>query len=332
MNTEWCLINRPFYTGIDETKTFEHNRDLGFADEIVDTPLSDNVILCKGNFDGTNFEIEDTIKGIVQNNDSDSITKDWERQLLLPIGVFKDYQYVKFNNRIWLIMTSPQNNHIYEKVILNLCKWIAKWQDEDLNIVHKPFVVLNASQYNSGTEGDKRIQIGYNQFWCYTALDKETVSLPRDKRMFIDYNFQNPIPYKITRPDTVSYYMGETKVMSLIFTETQYNPQTDRIDLMLCDYKEPVEISKPVEITYNGEPQLRCGGRAKTFTANTDKPVKWNIKMLDTQKDYIVVSENENKISLKCLNNNALIGSSLKLVCICNDVESELLIEIVGGV
>ena len=41
---------------------------------------------------------------------------------------------------------------------------------------------------------------------------------------------------------------------------------------------------------------------------------------------------NENKVKIKCLNNSALIGSSFKLVCTVDDVLSELLVNIVGGV
>ena len=44
------------------------------------------------------------------------------------------------------------------------------------------------------------------------------------------------------------------------------------------------------------------------------------------------VSSSENKVKIKCLSNNALIGSSFKLVCTVDDVLSELLINIVGGV
>ena len=40
---------------------------------------------------------------------------------------------------------------------------------------------------------------------------------------------------------------------------------------MLCDYFKPNDATKPVEITYSGNAEIRCGGTVKTFTAKTDK-------------------------------------------------------------
>lgn len=145
------------------------------------------------------------------------------------------------------------------------------------------------------------------------------------------YNDKEPTPYRITRPDTVSFSFGNSRCMHIILSESQYNPQTDRIDLMLCDYFKPNDATKPVEISYSGNAEIRCGGTVKTFTAKTDKSVTWSLKLLDKQQDFITMIVNENKVKIKCLNNNALIGSSFKLVCTVDDVLSELLINIVGG-
>lgn len=101
---------------------------------------------------------------------------------------------------------------------------------------------------------------------------------------------------------------------------------------MLCDYFKPNNATKPVEISYSGNAEIRCGGTVKTFTAKTDKSVTWSLKLLDKQQDFITMIVNENKVKIKCLSNNALIGSSFKLVCTVDDVLSELLINIVGGV
>ena len=58
--------------------------------------------------------------------------------------------------------------------------------------------------------------------------------------MFIDYNIDSPIPYRITRNDTVSFSYMESRVCTLILTEDQYNPETDNKELMLCDYQSSI--------------------------------------------------------------------------------------------
>lgn len=340
MSTDWYLINSPHYTEGTETNDFEFNTNLGVEDFLTDTPLSSKIFLCKGKFnnDDKSFEFEYETEGILQGVSPETQTKGWQRQLLTRLRTISDYKYVKIYDEdykrwnIWLIMTMPSNNKVYEKVVLYLCNYIAKWQDDNGNIIYQPFHVENASQYNTGEEGDKILTLGYNQLLVYTSLDDNTVYLDRAKRMFIDYNNVNPLPYRITRIDTVSESYGESRVICLVFTEDVYNPNTDSIENWLCDYFKP-KVSQPIEITYTGDPIIRVGGSAKTFTANTTETVTWELITTDMQNKYITMTVTDNKCKIKCSNNELLIGSSIKLKCTDTSGNvGELLIDIVGGV
>ena len=340
MSADWYLINSPHYTEGTEANDFDFNANLGVEDFLTDTPLSSKVFLCKGKFnnDDKSFEFEYETEGILQGVSPETQTKGWQRQLLTRLRTISDYKYVKIYDEdykrwnIWLIMTMPSNNKVYEKVVLCLCNYIAKWQDDNGNIIYQPFHVENASQYNTGEEGDKILTLGYNQLLVYTSLDNNTVYLDRTKRMFIDYNNVNPLPYRITRIDTVSESYGESRVICLVFTEDVYNPKTDSIENWLCDYIKS-NSSTPIEITYTGNPIIRVGGSAKTFTANTTETVTWELITTDMQNKYITMTVTDNKCKIKCYNNELLIGSSIKLKCTdTNDNVGELLIDIVGGV
>jgi hypothetical protein len=341
MSSDWYLINSPYYTEGDETINFNFDDGLGLSDVLTDTPLGSSITLCKGIYDGNTglFATETISKGIIQNNSPDTVTKSWERQLIAPIGTLLDYKYIKANGDLWLIMTKPASNKMYEKVVLYLCNYIAKWQDNNGVIVYKPFFVSNASQYNSGEEGNKTVTIGYNQLLIYTSLDDDTIGFSREKRLFVDYNITNPLPYKVTRLDTVSYSFGESRVLTLVMTEDQYNPSTDRIDLMLCDYISPTPtppIPSDIEITYSGQAQIRNGGSAKTFTADTDNEITvWSKVCTSVQEDYIVLTPDatdSNKCKVKCLANDLLIGSSFRLQCTDGTNTGDLLITITGGI
>lgn len=340
MSTEWYLISSPHYTEGTETNDFEFNANLGVEDFLTDTPLSSKIFLCKGKFnnDDKSFEFEYETEGILQGVSPETQTKGWQRQLLTRLRTISDYKYVKIYDEdykrwnIWLIMTMPSNNKVYEKVVLYLCNYIAKWQDDNGNIIYQPFHVENASQYNTGEEGDKILTLGYNQLLVYTSLDNNTVYLDRTKRMFIDYNNVNPLPYRITRIDTVSESYGESRVICLVFTEDVYNPKTDSIENWLCDYIKP-NSPTPIEITHTGNPIIRVGGSAKTFTVNTTETVTWELITTDMQNKYITMTVTDNKCKIKCSNNELLIGSSIKLKCTdINGNIGELLIDIVGGV
>lgn len=342
MSTEWYLINSPHYTGGTEKNDFRFNADLGIDDFLIDSPLSNKILLCKGKFDKetNSFEEEFETEGIIQGNSPETQTKGWQRQLLTRLKTISDYKYVKVYDEdydrwnIWLIMTMPTNNKVYEKVVLYLCNYIAKWQDDDGNIIYQPFHVENTSQYNTGEEGNKILTLGYNQLLVYTSLDNETIYLDRTKRMFIDYNNVNPIPYRITRIDTVSESYAESRVLCLIFSEDVYNPDTDNIEEWLCDYIKPVSPNN-IEITYTGNPSIRVGGSYKTFTANTLSPVVWDIVATPDVQSCITLTPvtGENKCKIKCSQNENVIGKSFVLKC--DDGAGnigEITVNIVGGV
>lgn len=343
MSTEWYLINSPHYTEGTETNDFEFNANLGMDDFLTDTPLSDKIYLCKGKFNNVDksFETEYETEGILQGVTPETQTKGWQRQLLTRLNTISDYKYVKIYDdnykrwNIWLIMTMPSNNKVYEKVVLYLCNYIAKWQDDTGNIIYQPFHVENTSQYNTGENKSKTLSLGFNQLLVYTSLDSDTVCLNRTKRMFIDYNTINPLPYRITRIDTVSESYGENRVICLIFTEDQYNPDTDSIDNWLCDYMKPnTSTIEDVKITYNGQPVVRSGGSSKTFKADSEYTMNlWQLELLSIQKDYVSLSFNGNTCKVKCEQNDMLVGTTFTLKCQDNnDHYGELIITIGSGV
>lgn len=320
MSANWYLISSPHYTEGTETNDFEFNANLGVNDFLTDTPLSNKILLCKGKFnnDDKSFEFEYETEGVLQGVSPETQTKGWQRQLLTRLRTISDYKYVKIYDEdykrwnIWLIMTMPSNNKVYEKVVLYLCNYIAKWQDDNGNIIYQPFHVENASQYNTGEEGDKILTLGYNQLLVYTSLDNNTVYLDRTKRMFIDYNNVNPLPYRITRIDTVSESYGESRVICLVFTEDVYNPKTDSIENWLCDYIKP-NSPTPIEIIYTGKPVIRIGGSAKTFTANTAEDVAWAID--DNFNGTVSVVSNGNTCKVKCAFNEDIVNQTFTLSC-----------------
>ena len=96
MSTEWYLINSPHYTGGTEKNDFRFNADLGIDDFLIDSPLSNKILLCKGKFDKetNSFEEEFETEGIIQGNSPETQTKGWQRQLLTRLKTISDYKYV----------------------------------------------------------------------------------------------------------------------------------------------------------------------------------------------------------------------------------------------
>ena len=229
--------------------------------------------------------------------------------------------YITYKNMSWLVTDADVENELYVNGTILLCNWLFKWQDSSGNILSRQSVVLNASQYNSGIEGNKTITLGSNQFMVYLPLDEDTLKLTYDKRVFIDNNYQ--IPYKITRPDNVSNSYNGDGLICLIMSQDVLSDD-DRPDLGLCDYFEPtVQPSTTCEITYLNSPTIYVGGNAKTFTTIfkdiegnilTDILAIWStdISVADQTK-ILFVDKGNNTCTLKAGNDLSLIGKVVRL-------------------
>lgn len=321
--TEWYLINpQPtLNSGFEKDEFTDYAQD-GFDELLTETQLGKDIIFCKGKFDGENFEYEVEGQGIVQSETPDAYTQGYKRQLLTRIGEISDYKYIKYDGSIWLIMTEPSDNCIYDKCVLHQCNYILKWQNANKDIVYCPASIENASQYNTGEEGNKILILGYNQLMAYVSLDDDTVVIDRNLRLFVDYNKVNPIPYKVTRPDTVAFSYGKNRVMCIVLTEDQYNPKTDSIENWLCDY---FKIST-VTIIYSGNPTIRVGG-TKTLNVDTTETVTWSV-----ESDVgATITPNGNSVKVKCPNDMSFVDKTITVKATVSSDVGECILTITGG-
>lgn len=341
---DWYVIS-PQPTMLDGLETDEWNDWVidSFDEALTETPLGDNVKLCKGQYDGETglFETEYETTAIIQNRDFDAYTQGWKRQILTRMSDnLAEYKYVKAvdtlgNTQIYLIMTMPESNKIYTKAVLHECNYTLKWQDKQGNIYYYPTYTADATQYNTGVERNGNIlETGYIQLMSWLSLDDVTKELRRDKRMFIDYATEKPDAYVITSTSKIPYSYNEMRIMRITFTETEYNPDVDRADLMLCDYVNPNDVPQPttpILITYSGNPQIRIGGR-KTFTAETEDAVVFDLVYSALWDGKLTLTQAGNKCVVKCANDSAMVGVSFKVRATSDNQSAELIVDIIGAV
>ena len=322
--TEWYLINpQPtLNSGFEKDEFTDYAQD-GFDELLTETQLGKAIKFCRGKFDGENFEIEVDGEGIVQSETPDAYTQGYKRQLLTRIAdKVADYKYIKYDGAIWLIITEPADNCIYDKCVLHQCNYIFKWQNANKDIIYCPASIENASQYNTGEEGNKILMLGYNQLMAYVSLDDDTVVIDRNLRLFVDYNKGNPIPYKVTRPDTVAFSYGKNRVMCLVLTEDQYNPKTDSIENWLCDY---FKVST-VTITYSDNPTIRVGG-TKTLNVDTTETVTWSI---ESDVGATIIPDG-NSVKVKCPNDMSFVDKTITVKATVGSDVGECVLTITGG-
>ena len=260
----------------------------------------------------------------------------------LPDEYFNAGDYIEWADCMWLIVSCDWDKEVYTYGKIQQCNYLLKWQDADANVIERWSVILSASKYNNGEKYNNIIVVGSNQLMVYLPIDTDTLKLRANKRIMVDFNTTQPKCYDITRVDTVTMgydgtaeptYNGKGCVL-LIITETEFNPDVDRVDLMLCDYINPNEIpqpTSPILITYTGSPEIRIGGR-KTFNAATEANVTFSLLYAAIWEGKITMAQTGNKCVVKVANDSAMVGASFKVIAESGAQHSELTIEIISAV
>lgn len=259
----------------------------------------------------------------------------------LPDEYFDAGDYVEWADAMWLMVSCDWDKEVYTYGKMQQCNYVLKWQNADADVIERWSVVLSASKYNNGEKYNNVIVVGSNQLMVYLPIDEETLKLKSDKRLMVDFNTESPKCYDVTRVDTVTMgydgtaeprYDGKGCIL-LVLTETEINPDVDRIDLMLCDYINPNDIPhpSPINITYSGLPQLRIGGR-KTFTAETENEVVFSLVNSALLDGKLTMEQTGNKCVVKCANDSALVGATFKVIVAGGGQQSELLVDVIGAV
>ena len=259
----------------------------------------------------------------------------------LPDEYFDAGDYVEWADAMWLMVSCDWDKEVYTYGKMQQCNYVLKWQNTDADVIERWSVVLSASKYNNGEKYNNVIVVGSNQLMVYLPIDEETLKLKSDKRLMVDFNMESPKCYDITRVDTVTMgYDGVAEpaydskgCILLVLTETEINPDVDRVDLMLCDYINPNDIPhpSPINITYSGLPQLRIGGR-KTFTAEAENEVVFSLINSVLLDGKLTMEQTGNKCVVKCANDSALVGATFKVVVAGGGQRSELLVDVIGAV
>ena len=252
--------------------------------------------------------------------------------------------YVEWADSMWLVLNADSDDEVYTDGNLRQCQHRIYWQKADGTIVSRYAYTENASAYNNGETGNNTITLQSNQFMVYLPYDEETAELDNGKRVHMSRSNAKCKPYELTRPDDITYGFGEKGVLNIIFTQTQYNQENDRLITLedgtqawICDYipisSPPTPPSEPttpdetedLSATISGTSNLRIGVTRNYTATLSDKDgnaVQWD----DTKYGWNVVSDfnvkqtvTENKISLTVEDEDCIDSSFLLQVIKLDD-------------
>ena len=137
--------------------------------------------------------------------------------------------YVEWADSMWLVLNADSDDEVYTDGNLRQCQHRIYWQKADGTIVSRYAYTENASSYSNGETGNNIITLQSNQFMVYLPYDEETAELDNGKRVHMSRSNAKCKPYELTRPDDITYGFGEKGVLNIIFTQTQYNQDKDKL-------------------------------------------------------------------------------------------------------
>lgn len=246
--------------------------------------------------------------------------------------------YVEWADSMWLVLNADIDDEVYIDGNLRQCQHRIYWQKSDGTIVSRYAYTENASAYNNGETGNNTITLQSNQFMAYLPYDEETAELDNGKRVHMSRSNDKCKPYELTRPDDVTYGFGEKGVLNIIFTQTQYNQDKDKLITLedgtqawICDYIPPstplppsdettnlwaMKIECPnLEIKPTGYPKTLTATLYNTETGETIPDIIYDWKIQSEIFKYLSYTINENILKISLSKEYSSFGDEIVITC-----------------
>lgn len=325
MAKEWYLLSTPNdqVSGY-ESEAFEDFATEGFL-ESLSSSLADDIEIC-------NYDLSECKKSraIILNRTQDTKLKSFTRNILLPIGSCVAGNYIKYDNRYWIVVGFVDNNKIYEKAIVVLCNYLLSWVNREGKIIQRWVSVSSASQYNNGESGMKYYFVRSDQLLVVTPDDEECLLLSTGQRFIIDrrcrvyesrfdesvtVDTSNPVmTYEVTRLDTVLYSYQDSGHSEFMCTQDEQHQAdgyyvVDGKGYWLCDAQQTDAGTETLSSDIECDEELYAGLNTVTYIAKfydiAGNPVDvtpiWNIE-----------SNFEQYLTIEYIGNSMTISASKK--------------------
>ncbi len=257
---------------------------------------------------------------------------------LLPGDDFNVGSIVYWNKSRWLITQKDVEDEINKKGGMELCNKLISWQNPETLEIHQRWVTTDKPYFNN-LEDLRSLEVSQREFKIQVSDDDETSLLDIGKRFMLEVIGDKPKTYRVTSVDSMTerYSIGDTikgfRILNI--EQDQFNPTTDNIELMLCDYVPTKSIPPPpddihIEFQYVGDPEIKQGiSRGKEFVAvvyaSDGTPVfgaisDLTVSMIPTLEPYVKATIDGNKVNL-IANNKAELGSVIRITATYQDID-----------
>lgn len=340
MSSDWYLMTRPLFDSGYESDEFTLFAQDGF-EEVLESFLGTDVAIYDSKLSDTPVQT----RAIIQNITTDVINNSNQRQILCRIGTLRCGQYVLANGVYWIVCSKPDNNQMYEKALLWLCKYSLKFMSPKTHeVVTYPAYIINSTQYNSGETAKTYMTIGTSQNLIYVPYNDETIMLDHGTRFLIDKNTVTPTAFRITQVDTTSYSVGVDGLLQWSVMESVFDPKTDNKELMVADYYGISEYTAndPVDTGYSIVLEADSGyiiygetNNVSVSLCNNGSTVEldsFTCEIIDGDEYATIEEQSEDGFVVRALKNKQNIGQevTIRVTNQTNSIHQDIVFEIRG--
>ncbi|MBQ0036424.1 MAG: hypothetical protein KBT35_05860 [Firmicutes bacterium] len=280
------------------------------------TPRERNVNLLKAGIVSKAFA-NPSMKSVFLNGEEidlvidDGTSNSYKKFSSLPNQIIRLGDYIKFNERMYLVTSLNTDDEIYSSGIMSICMYVLRWQKKDGTIIERWCVPQDFTKYDSGQVANGVITIPSNQYGIIVPIDNETKVLPRDTRFVMDIvddidvkNGAIPDTYMLTNEKPILYdyrYFNRGGIITFTFKFDAFNSNTDKwVNCgdhfgWICDYVEK-EKSEIISVTIPNEDSMTdesyvsiVNVKANILGSDTIKDRKrtWKVEFLDEENNPV---------------------------------------------
>lgn len=242
----------------------------------VDTKKETDLYHVKQNIDrhfkdSTDYESEILIDG----EEYEAIVSDYKTSLtdkylmVRPDKTFKLGALVVVYDSYYLVTELNPNRQVRTRGRLQQCNDELHWQDKDSLELHSKWCIMQ-KPYFSNLEDLRSLEVSTREFKILISEDELTSKFDIGMRVMLEIISGKGKTYRVTSVDvhTGMVVLDGVKQGFLIVNleEDQFNPNTDRVDLQICDYISPTPLPPVPEniyadFSYTGDPEIKQGNK-----------------------------------------------------------------------
>lgn len=198
---------------------------------------------------------------------------------MLPGDTIEVGDMVEWNNEHWIVIRVDFDDEVTRNGRIKQCNHLFRWQNGTPGIIYR-WGVLDPGVYSTTLDEEEKVVGPDKQYKIYLPFDEDTKKLYLKKRIATEIAYDKDgkevlVVYELTGRDSITSSYGINGHLLVMYARSagDWNPLTDDLELMICDYIKPEEDPTPpmppdplLPCSISGRETLKAGLGSRKYT------------------------------------------------------------------